>query len=73
MKDIFGMPLSIFTVIWNIVDWESVNIVFTVIISILTVVYMIFKIRCKYYELKERKGIDSQRLHPWRKRTNKTK
>lgn len=68
MKDFFGVPLSIFSIIWNIVDWESVNVVFTVIISILTVVYLIFKIRCKLLEIKERKGITYQKTHPWRKR-----
>ena len=73
MKDVVGMPLSIFTVIWNIIDWESVNVFFTIVISILTVIYMIFKIRCTYYEYKERKGLSYNKFHPLRKRTSKIK
>ena len=52
MKDFFGLPLSVFTIIWNIIDWNSVNIVFTILISVLTIIYLILKILI----LSKRKG-----------------
>lgn len=55
MKDLFVIPLSIFSLVWNIIDWQSINIVFTSIISLLTIIYLSIKIRSKYLELKDRK------------------
>ena len=74
MKDLFGLPLSVFTIIWNIIDWNSVNIVFTILISVLTIIYLILKIRSKYLELKDRKYSMYIKGGPWirfRKSKNK--
>ena len=74
MKDFLLMPLSIFTIVWNIIDWNNVNIVFTILISILTIIYLIMKIRSKYLELKDRKYSTYIKRGPWirfRKSKNK--
>jgi len=74
MRDFFGVPLSIFSVIWNMINWNNMNIIFTLVISILTIIYLILKIRSKYLELKDRKYSMYIKRGPWikfRKSKNK--
>ena len=68
MKDLFGLPLSVFTIIWNIIDWNSVNIVFTILISVLTIIYLILKIRSKYLDIKVQKENQDQKILPYKRR-----
>ena len=68
MKDLFGLPLSVFTIIWNIIDWNSINIVFTILISVLTIIYLILKIRSKYLDIKEQKENQEQKSLPYKRR-----
>lgn len=57
MRNLLGVLLYGTSVIWNIIDWTSINKWFTLIISVLTIIYMILKIRSKYLQIKEqRKG-----------------
>ena len=68
MKDFVGLPLSVFTIIWNIIDWNSVNIVFTILISVLTIIYLILKIRSKYLDIKVQKENQDQKSLPYKRR-----
>lgn len=55
IKDCLGFIVYVFSLAWNIIDWQSVNVIFTVIISFLTIIYLIVKIRSTYLYNKQQK------------------
>lgn len=55
MKGIWGFCATAFTLTWNLIDWQNINIIFTCIISVLTIIYLVIKI---WFKIKEQKKLN---------------